>query len=174
MCYIKGRALSYKTFFQWLMISLYQGAGIMIMSLVLFENEFLHIVSISFTALILNELIMVALEITTWYVLALLPECQKALCSRLSFRHLYMVVSEVVTLFLYAISIAFLPEYFGTSLLPPFLQNSFVDMCIDLSFVVTIPFAWKVAVIVAISAMPLWIIKLIRSRVNPSASSKLL
>ncbi|KAF9446849.1 phospholipid-translocating P-type ATPase [Macrolepiota fuliginosa MF-IS2] len=132
----KGRALSYKTFFQWLMISLYQGAGIMIMSLVLFESEFLHIVSISFTALILNELIMVALEITTW--------------------HLYMVISEVVTLFLYAISIAFLPEYF------------------DLSFVVTIPFVWKVAVIVAISAMPLWIIKLIRSRVNPSASSKLL
>lgn len=44
------------------------GAAIMIMSLVLFENEFLHIVSISFTALILNELIMVALEITTWYV----------------------------------------------------------------------------------------------------------
>lgn len=40
----------------------------MIMSLVLFENEFLHIVAISFTALILNELIMVALEITTWYV----------------------------------------------------------------------------------------------------------
>jgi phospholipid-translocating ATPase len=39
----------------------------MIMSLVLFENEFLHIVAISFTALILNELIMVALEITTWY-----------------------------------------------------------------------------------------------------------
>lgn len=43
------------------------GAAIMIMSLVLFENEFLHIVAISFTALILNELIMVALEITTWY-----------------------------------------------------------------------------------------------------------
>ena len=40
----------------------------MIMSLVLFENEFLHIVSISFTALVLNELIMVALEITTWCV----------------------------------------------------------------------------------------------------------
>lgn len=79
----KGRALSYKTFFMWLMISVYQGlsglpflprmflthstgAAIMIMSLVLFENEFLNIVAISFTALILNELIMVALEITTW------------------------------------------------------------------------------------------------------------
>lgn len=48
------------------MISVYQGAAIMIMSLVLFENEFLNIVSISFTALVLNELIMVALEITTW------------------------------------------------------------------------------------------------------------
>jgi phospholipid-translocating ATPase len=40
----------------------------MIISLVLFENEFLNIVAISFTALILNELIMVALEITIWYV----------------------------------------------------------------------------------------------------------
>ena len=86
----KGRVLSYKTFFTWLEISLYQGSSvsarlswvrltttfgvsfdigsaIMIMSLVLFENEFLNIVSISFTALVLNELIMVALEITIWY-----------------------------------------------------------------------------------------------------------
>lgn len=38
----------------------------MIMSLLLFENEFLNIVAISFTALVLNELIMVGLEITTW------------------------------------------------------------------------------------------------------------
>jgi hypothetical protein len=44
------------------------GAAIMIISLVLFENEFLNIVAIFFTALILNELIMVALEITIWYV----------------------------------------------------------------------------------------------------------
>jgi len=132
----KGRALSYKTFFQWLMISLYQGAAIMIMSLVLFENEFLHIVSISFTALILNELIMVALEITTW--------------------HIYMVVSEIATLFLYVISIAFLPEYFDTS------------------FVVSLVFAWKLAVLVTISALPLYFIKLIHSRIAPAASSKLL
>ena len=38
----------------------------MLMSLILFENEFLNIVSISFTALVVNELIMIALEITTW------------------------------------------------------------------------------------------------------------
>ena len=83
---VKGRSLSYKTFFEWLMISIYQGAildsnsvntdvkygraatggAIMMMSLFLFENEFLNIVAISFTALVLNELIMVALEISTW------------------------------------------------------------------------------------------------------------
>ncbi|KAG6890135.1 hypothetical protein C0995_011428 [Termitomyces sp. Mi166 len=137
----KGRALSYKTFFQWLMISLYQGAAIMIMSLVLFENEFLHIVSISFTALILNELIMVALEITTW--------------------HLYMVISEVVTFLLYVVSIAFLPEYFGRG-------------STDTSFVVSLVFAWKLAVLVTISALPLYFIKLIHSRIAPAASSKLL
>lgn len=45
----------------------------MIMSLVLFENEFLNIVAISFTSLILNELIMVALEITTWYAYTFVP-----------------------------------------------------------------------------------------------------
>ena len=85
---LQGRQLSYQTFFTWLLISVYQGScdlaypqpqtanrippggAIMIMSLVLFENEFLNIVSISFTALILNELIMVALEITTWSVLS--------------------------------------------------------------------------------------------------------
>ncbi len=48
--------------------SCFSGAAIMIISLVLFENEFLNIVAISFTALILNELIMVALEITIWYI----------------------------------------------------------------------------------------------------------
>ncbi|KIK19433.1 hypothetical protein PISMIDRAFT_107630 [Pisolithus microcarpus 441] len=132
----KGRSLSFKTFFQWLMISVYQGGAIMIMSLVLFENEFLNIVAISFTALIINELIMVGIEITTW--------------------HTYMVIAEVVTLFLYVISIAFLPEYF------------------DLEFVISTRFAWKVAVIVAVSALPLYVIKAIRSRIAPAAYSKLL
>ena len=45
----------------------------MIMSLLLFENEFLNIVAISFTALVLNELFMVGLEITTWYVRSCRP-----------------------------------------------------------------------------------------------------
>ncbi|KAJ1300648.1 hypothetical protein OPQ81_002297 [Rhizoctonia solani] len=131
----KGRSLSFKTFFTWCMISVYQGGAIMIMSLLLFENEFLNIVAISFTALVLNELIMVALEITTW--------------------HLYMVIAEIVTLIFYAISMAFLPEYF------------------DLSFVLSWRFAWKVALIVCVSSVPLWLIKTVRSRVRPATYSKL-
>ncbi|GAA5931089.1 aminophospholipid-translocating P4-type ATPase NEO1 [Sporobolomyces koalae] len=131
----KGRSLSYKTFFTWLMISLYQGGAIMLASLVLFESEFLNIVSISFTALVLNELIMVAVEITTW--------------------HMLMVVSEVFTLALYVISIAFLPEYF------------------DLNFVLSPPFIWKVSLIVGISAAPLWIIKWLKSKFAPTQYAKL-
>ncbi|KAH7096890.1 aminophospholipid-transporting P-type ATPase [Auriculariales sp. MPI-PUGE-AT-0066] len=132
----KGRVLSYKTFFEWLMISLYQGAAIMIMSLALFENEFLNIVAISFTALILNELIMVALEITTW--------------------HTYMVVSEVVTLLIYMISMTFLP-----------------NTLVHLTFVLSTRFAWKVACIVAVSSFPLYLIKFIRARISPESTSKL-
>ncbi|KAG0239609.1 putative aminophospholipid-translocase [Mortierella sp. GBA43] len=88
----KGRSLSYKTFFSWLLISVYQGGAIMILSILLFENQFVNIVSISFTALVLNELIMVALEINTW--------------------HRLMIVSEIATLVIYMVSMVFLPTYF--------------------------------------------------------------
>lgn len=43
-------------------------------ALILFEDEFIHIVAISFTALILTELIMVALTVRTWHYLMLLAE----------------------------------------------------------------------------------------------------
>ena len=84
-----------------------------------------------------------------------------------------MVVSEIVTLFIYAISMTFLPEYFG-ELFGASRVTSYTDLFIDLTFVLSSRFAWKVAVIVAISAFPLYIIKFIRSRVAPAASSKLL
>jgi phospholipid-translocating ATPase len=79
----------------------------MIASLVLFESEFLNIVSISFTSLVLNELIMVAVEVTTWHTL--------------------MILSEVFTLALYVVSILFLPEYFGAlSFLSSFFSLPFI------------------------------------------------
>ena len=43
----------------------------------------------------------------------------------------------------------------------------------DLSFVFALAFAWKVAVIVTISAVPEYIIKLIHVRVAPAASQRL-
>lgn len=43
-------------------------------ALLLFEYEFIHIVAISFTALILTELIMVALTVRTWHYLIVLAE----------------------------------------------------------------------------------------------------
>jgi len=54
-------------------------------------------------------------------------------------RHIYMVVSEIVTLLFYIISIAFLPEYFGA-----FSGNRLTNkppsssVLTDLSFVVTV------------------------------------
>ncbi|XP_053697934.1 probable phospholipid-transporting ATPase IIA isoform X2 [Sabethes cyaneus] len=88
----KGRSLSYKTFFMWVLISIYQGGVIMYGALILFEDEFIHIVAISFSALILTELIMVALTIRTW--------------------HKLMVLAELFSLVLYIISLAVLHEYF--------------------------------------------------------------
>jgi phospholipid-translocating ATPase len=84
-----------------------------------------------------------------------------------------MVISEIVTLFFYMISIAFLPEYFGAY--DGARGRDATDFVVpDLTFVVTVGFAWKVAVIVALSALPLYIFKLIGSRIAPAASSKLL
>ncbi|XP_018026166.1 probable phospholipid-transporting ATPase IIA [Hyalella azteca] len=65
----KGRSLSYKTFFVWVLISVYQGGVLMYGAMLLFEDELLHIVSISFTALILTELLMVGLTVRTWHPL---------------------------------------------------------------------------------------------------------
>ncbi|EDW76123.1 uncharacterized protein Dwil_GK14835, isoform A [Drosophila willistoni] len=88
----KGRSLSYKTFFIWVLISIYQGGVIMYGALILFVDEFIHIVAISFSALIMTELIMVALTIRTW--------------------HRLMVLAELFSLALYLISLAVLHEYF--------------------------------------------------------------
>lgn len=61
--------------------------------LVLFESEFVHVVAISFTALVLTELLMVALTVRTW--------------------HWLMVLAEFFSLGCYLASLAFLNEYFG-------------------------------------------------------------
>jgi phospholipid-translocating ATPase len=71
------------------------GAGGVIMygALVMFEDEFIHIVAISFTSLVLTELIMVALTVRTW--------------------HYIMVLAELLSLGLYILSLIMLKDYFG-------------------------------------------------------------
>uniref|UniRef100_A0A8C2SF17 Phospholipid-transporting ATPase n=1 Tax=Capra hircus TaxID=9925 RepID=A0A8C2SF17_CAPHI len=91
----KGRSLSFKTFLVWVLISIYQGGILMFGALVLFESEFVHVVAISFTALVLTELLMVALTIRTW--------------------HWLMVVAQLLSLGCYVASLAFLNEYFDVA-----------------------------------------------------------
>lgn len=94
----EGKSLSYKTFFVWVALSLFQGCVIQGFAqnfTSLDEQDFKRMVSISFSALILNELIMVGLEINTW--------------------NRKMVIAEVSTLLLYIFSIPFLGDYFELS-----------------------------------------------------------
>ena len=91
----EGKSLSYKTFFVWVLLSLFQGSVIQLFSQAftsLLDTDFTRMVAISFTALVVNELIMVALEIYTW--------------------NKTMLVTEIATLLFYIVSVPFLGDYF--------------------------------------------------------------
>lgn len=70
----------------------FQGGVIMFGALLLFEEEFIHVVAISYTALILTELTMVALTIRTWHPL--------------------MVMAELASVLLYFLTLVVLREFF--------------------------------------------------------------
>ncbi|CAN8095462.1 unnamed protein product [Discula destructiva] len=63
----EGRSLSYRTFFGWVFISIYQGSMIQGLSQLLTEVDGPRMVAVSYSVLVLNELLMVAIEITTWH-----------------------------------------------------------------------------------------------------------
>lgn len=87
-----GRSLSYRTFFVWVFVSIYQGGMIQGLSQILIEVSGKKMVAVSYTVLVLNELLMVAIEITTWHPL--------------------MIACIVGTFVVYAGSVPFLGEYF--------------------------------------------------------------
>ena len=87
-----GRSLSYRTFFVWVFVSIYQGCLIQGLSQVLTAVEGSRMVAVSYTVLVLNELLMVAIEITTW--------------------HWVMVLCIVGTGLMYIGSMPFLGDYF--------------------------------------------------------------
>ncbi|KAL4803293.1 hypothetical protein BDV18DRAFT_145585 [Aspergillus unguis] len=88
-----GRSLSYRSFFTWVLVSVYQGAVIQGLSQILLDAiTGKQLISISFTALVINELVMVAIAVTTW--------------------HPVMIFCLLGTALLYAASIPFLGDYF--------------------------------------------------------------
>lgn len=88
----KGRRLCTRTFLEWVFKSIYQGAVIMLLSIFMFDDSFLRIISITFTSLILTELLMVALEIQRWSCV--------------------MVLAQLLSLASYLVSFFLLPTYF--------------------------------------------------------------
>jgi phospholipid-translocating ATPase len=92
-----GRSLSYRTFFVWVFVSIYQGCIIQGLSQILTEVDSPKMVAVSYTVLVLNELLMVAIEITTW--------------------HPIMIVSILGTFLMYVGSMPFLGAYFDLAYL---------------------------------------------------------
>lgn len=92
-----GRSLSYRTFFVWVFVSIYQGSIIQGLSQVLTDVDSPRMVAVSYTVLVLNELLMVAIEITTW--------------------HWVMVLSILGTFLIFIGSVPFLGAYFDLEFL---------------------------------------------------------
>ena len=105
-----GRSLSYKSFFMWCFISFYQGNIVQLLSQKfqsLDVEAFKQMVSLSFSALIFNELIMVCLQINQW--------------------NKVMVITLITTFLIYVGSIPFLTDYFNLDYIASFL---FIWQCL--------------------------------------------
>ena len=91
----KGRVLNVKTFIAWCVKSIYQGAVIMVGAVLLFEDNFVNIVSITFTALIFIEILNVYLEIHKL--------------------HIVMIVSFISTIVIYLVTMVLLRTTFDVA-----------------------------------------------------------
>ncbi|KAH6642229.1 phospholipid-translocating P-type ATPase-like protein [Boeremia exigua] len=142
-----GRSLSYRSFFIWVAVSIYQGSVIQGLSQLLVGVDvdtsltFARMLSVSFSVLVLNELVMVAMEVTTW--------------------HWLMVASIVGTGGIYVASV-------------PFLGGGGVvaDGYFDLDFVASVPFWWKAAVVAAVALVPPYAVKIVGRTLKPPSYRK--
>lgn len=130
----KSRELNTKTFLIWLWMSIYQGLVIMVLAINLFEQSFVRIVTITFTSLVILELLNV---ITTIHHM-----------------NRYIFGSILITIVIYGSSLLFLRNYLDTSE-------------IDAEFM------WKVAAIVGISWVPVFLFKFVRRRMWPTEEDKI-
>ncbi|KAI7152910.1 hypothetical protein KC343_g17020 [Hortaea werneckii] len=148
-----SRPLSWRAFFLWSAISLYQGIVLQLGSALLTPGSswaaapstgnspdpasragVLHMIALSYSALLATELLMVACEVTTW--------------------HWIMLVSLLVTAASYVASLPFLGDYF------------------DLRFFTQVGFWWRFAILVALAVGPVWVAKAVGRRVRPSGWRK--
>lgn len=99
----KGRVLSTKTFLIWMWKSIFQACVIMLGSVIIFKKEsFTNIVTITFSALIICEILNVFSEV-----------------HKINYK---MVISSIFTFIIYFMSIALFKNYFDTSYITwPFL-----------------------------------------------------
>lgn len=127
----EGKSLSYRTFLIWVAVSLYQGSIIQGSSQLLVGlDNFQKMVAVSYTALILNELLMVAAEITTWHPIMILSiiGTAAAFFGSLPFLGEYFDLEYIISVgFLWRtvliLAIALIPPYagkiLGRTLRPP-------------------------------------------------------
>ncbi|OLL24936.1 putative phospholipid-transporting ATPase NEO1 [Neolecta irregularis DAH-3] len=144
----ESKSLSYLSFSLWVLVSVYQGGIIMILSIFLVGLKMRpRLVMVSYTALVLNELIMIATEIDTW--------------------HPIMVMMEIATGVTYLISIPLLGDYFGEIMHDTWPNN------LDLKYTITTAFIWKTSLILAASFIPPNLAKFLRRKIRPPNYAKL-
>ena len=131
----KGRVLNTKTFLIWMWKSLFQGTIIMVGSVVFFHESLTNIVTITFSALIVCE------------ILNVFSEVYKV--------NSKMVISSILTLLIYFMSIGLLRNYFNTSY-------------------ITWEFVLKVIAVTLASWAPLHIARMIYDCVDPSEHQKIM
>ncbi|KAL0225811.1 hypothetical protein P9112_013135 [Eukaryota sp. TZLM1-RC] len=131
----KGRLLSGKTFGQWVFQSLFQASVIIFVSLQSFEGSLFNISSITFTALILIEMLNLSLEMHKY--------------------HYLMVVAQVSSIFVYAVSIILLHNHF------------------DLLYISSWGFIVNLLVTVACAYGPVYLLKTLWLHLHPDVAQKL-
>jgi phospholipid-translocating ATPase len=140
-----GKSLSYRTFFVWVAVSIYQGCIIQGLSQILVGLgkvngtpeqlvTFKRMVGVSYTVLVLNELAMVAGEVVTW--------------------HPGMIFSILGTAGVFFGSFPFLGTY------------------MDLGYVITVGFLWRCALILAIALVPPYAVKVGWRQMRPPSYRK--
>jgi len=113
----KGRELNKRTFLTWAWKSIYQGGVIMLLAIVMFRDSYLNIVTITFSSLIVAELLNVYSEINKK-------------------KNKILWISQVGTFLIYALSIIFMKNYIDVSTVT---DITFVLKVIGLTLVSWVP-----------------------------------